>query len=608
MKMPLKKMFTSTSPRNSSSLDSDHDAYYSKQNPDNFPVKEQEIYNIDLEENNVSSRSSTSTSPSARDDSFAVPDGKDENTRLRKDLKARHISMIAIGGSLGTGLLIGTGTALLTGGPVAMLIAYAFVGLLVFYTMACLGEMASYIPLDGFTSYASRYVDPALGFAIGYTYLFKYFILPPNQLTAAALVIQYWISRDRVNPGVWITIFLVVIVAINVVGVKFFGEFEFWLSSFKVMVMLGLILLLFIIMLGGGPNHDRLGFRYWRDPGAFKEYSTAITGGKGKFVSFVAVFVYSLFSYTGIELTGIVCSEAENPRKSVPKAIKLTVYRIIVFYLCTVFLLGMCVAYNDPRLLSTKGKSMSAAASPFVVAIQNSGIEVLPHIFNACVLVFVFSACNSDLYVSSRNLYALAIDGKAPKIFAKTSRWGVPYNALILSVLFCGLAYMNVSSGSAKIFNYFVNVVSMFGILSWITILIVYIHFDKACRAQGIDKSKFAYVAPGQRYGAYFALFFCILIALIKNFTVFLGHKFDYKTFITGYIGLPVYIISWAGYKLIYKTKVIKSTDVDLYTFKEIYDREEEEGRRKDQEKEERLKSNGKNMEWFYEKFLGNIF
>lgn len=329
--MPLKKMFTSTSPRNSSSLDSDHDAYYSKQNPDNFPVKEQEIYNIDLEENNVSSRSSTSTSPSARDDSFAVPDGKDENTRLRKDLKARHISMIAIGGSLGTGLLIGTGTALLTGGPVAMLIAYAFVGLLVFYTMACLGEMASYIPLDGFTSYASRYVDPALGFAIGYTYLFKYFILPPNQLTAAALVIQYWISRDRVNPGVWITIFLVVIVAINVVGVKFFGEFEFWLSSFKVMVMLGLILLLFIIMLGGGPNHDRLGFRYWRDPGAFKEYSTAITGGKGKFVSFVAVFVYSLFSYTGIELTGIVCSEAENPRKSVPKAIKLTVYRIIVF-------------------------------------------------------------------------------------------------------------------------------------------------------------------------------------------------------------------------------------------------------------------------------------
>ena len=145
MKMPLKKMFTSTSPRNSSSLDSDHDAYYSKQNPDNFPVKEQEIYNIDLEENNVSSRSSTSTSPSARDDSFAVPDGKDENTRLRKDLKARHISMIAIGGSLGTGLLIGTGTALLTGGPVAMLIAYAFVGLLVFYTMACLGEMASYI-------------------------------------------------------------------------------------------------------------------------------------------------------------------------------------------------------------------------------------------------------------------------------------------------------------------------------------------------------------------------------------------------------------------------------------------------------------------------------
>ncbi|CCC69807.1 hypothetical protein NCAS_0D02260 [Naumovozyma castellii] len=567
-----------------------------------FPTQERELLHDDLE-NNIS----LSTSAEDQNDSYNV-DGKTEGTRLKKVLEGRVVSMVAIGGSLGTGLLIGTGNSLATAGPVSMLIAYAFVGLLVFFTMASLGEMASYIPLDGFTSYATRYADPALGFAVGYCYLFKYFILPPNQLTAAALVIQYWIPREKVNPGVWITIFLVVIVAINTLGVQFFGEFEFWLSSFKVLVMFALIILLFILMLGGGPNHDRLGFRHWKHPGAFNNYSPAITGDTGKFVAFVSVFVYATFAYLGTELVGIVVGEARNPRKSVPKAIKLTMYRIIIFYLISILLLGMCVGYDDPLLLEAKTKSTSAAASPFVVAIVNSGIKVLPHIFNACVLVFVFSACNSDLYVASRSLYSLAIDNKAPKIFARTNRWGIPYYSLGLSVLFCLLAYMSVSSGSAKIFNYFVNVVSIFGLLSWICILVTYLAFDRAVRAQGIDKSTFSYVAPGQRYGAYFALFFCSLIALIKNFTVFLGHQFDYKTFITGYIGIPVFFISYFGYKLIYKTKIIDPLEVDLYTFKAAIDQEEEDGKLEDIARKERIKANGRNFEWFYDKFLSNIF
>ncbi|KAG0661260.1 amino acid transporter [Maudiozyma exigua] len=179
------------------------------------PVEEQILdSNSDLEANSINIDD---------EEGYKAFDGKTEGTRLKRDLKARHTSMIALGGSLGTGLLIGTGTSLATAGPVSMLISYSFVGVLVFFVMSCLGEMASYIPLDGFTSYASRYCDPALGFAVGYSYLFKYFILPPNQLTAAALVMKYWVDRDTVNPGVWITIFLVVIIIINSFGVKFFG-------------------------------------------------------------------------------------------------------------------------------------------------------------------------------------------------------------------------------------------------------------------------------------------------------------------------------------------------------------------------------------------------
>ncbi|CCH58497.1 hypothetical protein TBLA_0A07060 [Henningerozyma blattae CBS 6284] len=571
---------------------------YSK---DYYEKSQYQQQNLDIE-SNISSLSSTTSITSTGGSSPKHTDG------LKKNLQARHVSMIAIGGSLGTGLLIGTGTSLSAAGPASMFIAYSFVGILVFFTMAAIGEMASYIPMDGFTSYASRYVDPALGFAVGYCYLFKYLILCPNQLTAASLVIQYWIDRDTVNPGVWITIFLVVIVIINVAGVKFFGEFEFWLSSFKVLVMLGLILLMFILMLGGGPDHDRLGFRYWQHPGAFKPYSDAIDGSVGKFVAFVSVFVYALFAYLGIELTGIVAAEAYNPRKSVPRAVKLTVWRIVIFYLVTIFLLGMCVAYNDPRLLAAKGAGTSAAASPFVVAIQNSGIRVLPHIFNACVLIFVFSACNSDLYVGSRSLYSLAVDGKAPAIFKRTTSWGLPHYSLGVCVLFALLAYMNVSSGSAQVFNYFVNVVSIFGLLSWICIFITYIGFMRAVKVQGVDRSKFAYSAPFQPYGTYFSLAWCVFIAFIKNFTVFLGHSFDYKNFITGYIGLPVFVIFYFGYKFIKKTKIVKSHEVDLFTGKEVFDQQEIEGKILDQEKQIRLRENKFSLEWIYEKFLGNIF
>ena len=204
----------------------------------------------------------------------------DPHTRLHRGLRARQVTMIAIGGAIGTGLIIGTGAALAKAGPASILISYSIVGFIVYMVMCALGEMAAWLPLEsGFTGYAARFCDPALGFSLGYTYWFKYIIVTPNQLTAAALVIQYWCPREKVNPGVFIAVFLVVIIAINYLGIRFFGEFEFWLSSIKVLTIVGLIILSLVLMLGGGPDHDRKGFRYWKHPGAFKplygsEFST----------------------------------------------------------------------------------------------------------------------------------------------------------------------------------------------------------------------------------------------------------------------------------------------------------------------------------------------
>lgn len=182
--------------------------------------------------------------------------------------------------------------------------------------------------IGGFAPYATRFVDPALGFALGYTYWFKYIITTPNQLTAAALIISYWCPPERVNPGVWIAIFLVTIIGINVLGIRFFGEFEFWLSSIKVLVILGLIMLSIILAAGGGPNHEATGFRYWHKPGAFAEYLTG--GSLGRFLAVWSSMVNAVFAFLGTELVGVTVGEAQNPRRNVPRAIKLTFWRILV--------------------------------------------------------------------------------------------------------------------------------------------------------------------------------------------------------------------------------------------------------------------------------------
>ncbi|TDZ16012.1 Dicarboxylic amino acid permease [Colletotrichum orbiculare MAFF 240422] len=526
-------------------------------------------------------------------------------TSLHRGLKARHITMIAIGGAIGTGLIIGTGKALAQAGPGSVFISYTAIGFIVFLVMAGLGEMAAWLPASsGFTGYASRFCDPSLGFALGWTYWFKYIIVTPNQLTAAALVIQYWVPRERVNPGVFIAIFLVVIICINYFGIKFFGEFEFWLSSFKVIVIVAIILFSLILACGGGPDRDAKGFRYWKDPGAFREYID--TGAAGRFLGFWSCMVNATFAYLGTELVGVTVAEAQNPRKTVPRAIKLTFYRILFFYCLSVLLVGMLVPYNSPDLAFANTKSAGAAASPFVVAATNAGVKVVPHIINACICVFVFSASNSDLYIASRTLYGLASDGSAPAIFKKTDKRGVPVYALGFSAMFALLAFMNVSSDSTKIFGYFVNLTTIFGLLTWISILTTHIWWLRARKAQNIPDEVMPYVAPLGIAGSYGALAVCILVALTKNFDVFTGGNFGkekYKTFITGYLGIPLYLILIFGHKFYYKTRGVKPHEADFYTGKDIIDREEEEFLAA-QEAKEAARGGKKGAGWFYEKFI----
>ncbi|KAJ0322255.1 hypothetical protein COL5a_008864 [Colletotrichum fioriniae] len=482
---------------------------------------------------------------------------------LHKRLETRHVTMIALGGALGTGLLIGTGSALVKAGPAGILIDYSIVGCIVFLVMAALGEIISYMPLShGFGGYATRFVDPALGFATGYCYFFKYLLATPNQLSAFALIMKFWVG-DRVNPAVFITIALVLILLINSISVKAFGEFEFWLSSLKVIIMIGVILLLFVLAVGGGPTGDRPGFRYWSDPGAFAEYK--VEGAQGRLLGVWSAMVAAVYAFSGTELVGVTVGEAKNPRLCMPKAVRLTFMRIVFFYIISVFLLGMVVPYNSAELVFAAKAKTSAAASPFVVAITIAKIKGLDHVINGCLVVFVFSAANSDIYISSRTLYGIAIDGKAPRIFSKTTKAGVPVVALGLCGVFCCLAYMSVSSGAATVFGYLTNVVTVFGLLTWISILVSHIFFCRARTAQRIDAAYIPYRAPLGAWGSYAALGFLIVLTLTKGIEVFVG-TFDYKNFIVQYIGIPVYLICIFGYKIFKKSHRVRAETADLVT------------------------------------------
>ncbi|CAJ0547377.1 Ff.00g041310.m01.CDS01 [Fusarium sp. VM40] len=481
---------------------------------------------------------------------------------LRRDFKPRQVFMFSIACAIGTGLVIGTGGALSRGGPGSLLIAYLLIGCTVFFVMTAIGEMATFLPMNkGFGGYATRMVDPAFGFATGWNYFLKYIIATPTNLTAAGLVIQYW--RPDLNVAIWITVFGVAIVTINLLHVNSFGETEFWLGIAKVLIMTVLILSTLVVALGGGPNHDRSGFRYWRDPGAFAEY--LLEGPTGRFLGFWACCCQACFGFTGTEVVGMTFGETPNPRKNVPRAVKQTFWRIACFYILGVLVLGMAVPYDNEQLIGATKQSTSGAASPFVVSVSLAGVHVFADIINGCLLVFTLSAASSDIYCASRSLYGLAKDHQAPRLFAKARENGNPIFAVGFTCLFILLGYLNASKSSSTVFSYFVSLVTVFAVLNWVAILITHIRFRQALKAQGIAVADLPYVGFLQPYGSYFSLFISLLVIIFNGYDAFIPH-FKPETFVLKYLGTAIFVFNIAWWKIAHKTKFWSAKEIDLTT------------------------------------------
>ncbi|KKZ65168.1 hypothetical protein EMCG_08988 [[Emmonsia] crescens] len=489
---------------------------------------------------------------------------------LHRRLKARHIQFLALSGAIGTGLFIGSGQVLSLAGPLSMFLAYLITGFNLYAVINSIGEMATWLPLPGAAPvYASRYVDPALGFTLGWTYWYEFSTGVPIEITAASLIVDYW--KNSVPKIVWITLFSFPLAIINCFPVRIYGEAEFVFGAIKLISIVGLILLMFIIDLGGAPTHDRIGFRYWINPGPMREYLE--TGSLGRFLAFLKIFIFATLSYGGGEMVVVAAGETENPRRNIPKAVRRVFWRITIFYVLSTFLVGLCVSSKDRRLANALAhRQSSAAASPFVIAVENGGIAALPHIINAVVLTSAWSAANSCYYASSRILYAMALDGKAPR-FLTYEKYGVPYACIGATTLVSLLAYLNVSSSSQKVFFWIGNLCSVSTLIIWGSIGITYIRFYQGLKYQGIPPESIAFRAPFQPYLAYFAVAFSSIIAIFNGFDAFFPGNFSAKSFIPPYIDLPIFGGLFLGYKLIMRTKFVKTEEMDLFSGKEEIDR-----------------------------------
>lgn len=475
---------------------------------------------------------------------------------LTRTLKSRHLQMIAIGGAIGTGLFVGSGSSLATGGPAGLLIAFFLTGTMLFCTIHSLGELAVLFPVSGsYSVFATRFIDPAWGFAMSWIYAAAWLITLPLELVSASITITFW--QPGISNAVFVTIFLILIMAINLFGAKGYGESEFIFSIIKVIAVIGFIILGIVINTGGGPNHEYIGGKYWHDPGAFN------SGFKG----LCTVFVTAAFSFNGTEMAGLAAAETENPRETLPRATKQVFWRITIFYMVSITVVGLLVPYTDPRLLNSDS-SVDVKASPFVIAINNAGIPVLPSIMNAVILISVLSVGNSSVYGSTRTICSLAEQGQAPRFLGYIDRKGRPLAAIGLSFLLGLLSYLAVFKDYSTVFSWLMAVPGLSGIFCWMSINLSHIRFRQGWKKQGYTLDQLPFKSVVGVYGSCLGVLFNALVLVAQFWTGLfpVGEKPSAGSFFQAYLAVPVGICCFILFKFIKHSKFVRTSKMDLVT------------------------------------------
>ncbi|EXG13800.1 amino acid permease [Acinetobacter baumannii] len=473
--------------------------------------------------------------------------------KLQRKLGARHLNMIAIGGSIGTGLFLASGSTIANAGPGGALLAYSLIGIMIYFLMTSLGELATHTPTSGaFFTYGSRYVEEGFGFALGWNYWYNWAITVAFELVAVQFIMKFWFPDV---PGFyWSALFLVIIFMINAMTVKGFGESEFWFSMVKVIaivafIIIGIAMIIKIMLTPGVAT-----FGNW----TYKE--APFVGG---LKAMIGVAMIAGFSFQGTEMVGVAAGESKDPKKTIPLAIKQIFWRILLFYILCIFIIGTLIAYDDPNLLQAAATE-NIALSPFTLLYEKVGFAFAASLMNAVILTAILSAGNSGMYSSTRMLFDMAQQGRAPKWFAKLDNRGVPMNALYATTFIAAFCFLTTFIGEKQVFNWLLNMSGMCGFIVWLGIAISHYRFRKGYIAQGYKLEDLAYRAKFFPFAPWFAFILCSVIILGQNYQAVLGGKIDWIGLLSTYISLPLFLVIWLGYKWKNKTKLIPYDQMDV--------------------------------------------
>ncbi|KAA8916761.1 hypothetical protein TRICI_001059 [Trichomonascus ciferrii] len=479
----------------------------------------------------------------------------DPDSGVKRGLKARHLSMMALAGIIGPGLLVGAGGALASGGPAALLIGFGVIGIIAFTIMQSLGELATLYPTadSSFAGLGNRFVDPAFGAVLGWNYFVIWVAVLANEYNTVSSILSFW--SEKVPLWGYFLLFWFLFLGFQLLGIVAFGEAEFWLALIKLLGLIAFFFFSIIYASGGVKGADAIGFRYWRDPGAF----TAGFGGVA------TVFVFCSTFYAGVESVAVAATETRNPGKAIPAAIRQVFWRIIVVYMGSAFFFGLTVPSNAPGLVNSNADD--ALQSPMTIALQNAGFAAGVHLVNAFILITCISAVNSSIYIGSRTVLYMAQAQPirfAPKFLAWTDKRGVPVPAIVFTNLFGCLALMNVSTGAGKAYQYIVNLSGVSTFIVWGGISLVHIRFRRAWTSQGRSISELPYKALGYPFTGYFGLIANIILSLIQGWTTF--KPFVAGKFVDAYILLPLSGIVYIVFKLINRTHILRAHEIDIYS------------------------------------------
>lgn len=401
-----------------------------------------------------------------------------QGIHLTRALKSRHIFMLSLGGVIGTGLFMGSGVTINQGGPMGAVLAYLVAGLLMYLVMVCLGELSVQMPVSGsFQAHATRYIGPATGFMIGWVYWMSWATTVGLEFTAAGMLMTRWFPE--VPIWYWSALFVVVLFGLNALATRAFGEAEYWFSGIKVLTILAFIVIGILVMFGGiplssgapAPKFDNL-----IGDSLFPNGISAV----------FAVMMTVVYAFQGCEIMGVAAGETDQPEKSIPRAVRNVVFRVLIFYVLAILVLSAIVPWQQAGLME----------SPFVQVFDMVGIPFAADVMNFVILTAILSVGNSGLYASTRILWAMSKTGMAPRSLSPLSSRGVPLRALCITLCFALVSLMTSFVAADTLFMVLMAVSGMSGTVTWIVIALAQYRFRKTFLREGGKLEDLKYRAP----------------------------------------------------------------------------------------------------------------